>query len=76
MMREPVFAARTAAEEDSVESILQGLNIAFNRRLDAREDSGAVCNLCTLYDVDSDDAARGRSALRAAGLSAGVVESR
>ena len=73
MMREPVFAARTAEEEDSVESTLQEMNIAFDRRLDAR-DTGAVCHLCTFYDVDGEEAARSRRALREAGLAAGVVE--
>lgn len=68
MTREPVFAARTAEEEERVESILQRMNIPFDRRIDASEDSDAVCHLCTFYDVESDDAARARQALQVAGL--------
>ena len=68
MTREPVFAARTAEEEELVESVLQQMHITFDRRLDASEDSDAVCHLCTFYDVETADAERSRSALRAAGL--------
>ena len=72
MTQEPVFAARTAEEEELVESILRRMNIAFDRRIDASEGSDAVCHLCTFYDVEKDDAARSRRALRAAGLA--IVE--
>ncbi len=72
MPRVPVFAARTAEEEEQVESILEALKIPFDRRLDANEESDAVCHLSTFYDVEADDAPRSRDALRQAGLSAGL----
>jgi hypothetical protein len=74
MKREPVFATREKEEEDLVEELLAEWDVPYDRRLDAFDDSGTVCHLSTVYDVDSEKAVEVRKALRAAGLADGIVE--
>lgn len=73
MSAEPVFATRSKEEEDLAEEILSGAGIAFDIRLDAFEDTGTVCHLSTVYDVQTKEAARAREALKKAGLAHGVI---
>ena len=68
-----VFATRTKEEEDRAEETLRLLDIAFEIHLDAVDDSGNVCHLATVYDVEEAAADRARRALRDAGLAHGVI---
>ena len=76
MKREPVFATREQDEEDLVEALLARWDVPYDRRLDAFDDSGTVCHLSTVFDVDHERAGEIRRKLREAGLASGIVEVR
>ena len=73
MSGEAVFATRSHEEEDLAEETLAAAGITFDIRLDAFDDSGTVCHLSTVYDVQAEEAPRAREALRKAGLAHGVI---
>ena len=68
-----VFATRSKEEEDRAEETLRELEVAFEIHLDAVDDTGNVCHLATVYDVEPGHAERVRRALREAGLAHGVI---
>ena len=68
MRGETIFATREKQEEDLAEDALRAAGIDFEIHLDAIDDSGNVCHLSTVYDVNPDDATRAREALKNAGL--------
>ena len=68
MRGERIFATREKEQEDLAEDTLRAEGIDFEIHLDAIDDSGNVCHLSTVYEVDPDHASRARDALKRAGL--------
>jgi hypothetical protein len=56
------------AEAAAVERILGDAGIVYDMRLEPKLDTAGPCLLALLFEVDEDDAARGRELLAAEGL--------
>ena len=67
-MRVPLLHTASDAEAAAVERILGDAGIVYDMRLEPKLDTGGPCLLALLFEVDEDDAARGRDLLAAEGL--------
>ena len=67
-MRVPLLHTASDAEAAAAERILGGAGIVYDMRLEPKLDTSGPCLLALLFEVDEDDAARGRELLAAEGL--------
>ncbi len=75
MSREPLFFAVRQCEAESVEKLLDSAGIAWEMKLDVREEQSAdgVCHQGLLYEVDTDRAEECRRLLLEKGITSGLV---